>query len=76
MLASLQERILNEVLKQPVDTFEDALRHAATLDYLNTRRQKHETLAHQGIVYLDTVPEQLPVKIVNRYLDIKRSGIL
>lgn len=76
LLASLQERILNEVLKQPVDTFEDALRHAATLDYLNTRRQKHETLAHQGIVYLDTVPEQLPVKIVNRYLDIKRSGIL
>jgi len=76
LLASLQERILNEVLEQPIYTFEDALRHAATLDYLNTRRQTHHALTHQGIIYLDTVPEQLPVKIVNRYWEIKRSGML
>ncbi len=76
LLASLQERILNEVLEQPIYTFEDALRHAATLDYLNTRRQMHDTLTHRGIIYLDTVPEQLPVKIVNRYWEIKRSGML
>ncbi|NJO16477.1 MAG: DUF58 domain-containing protein [Thioploca sp.] len=76
LLASLQERILNEVLEQPIYTFEDALRHAATLDYLNTRRQTHDTLTHRGIIYLDTVPEQLPVKIVNRYWEIKRSGML
>lgn len=76
LLASLRERILNEVLEQPIYTFEDALRHAATLDYLNTRRQTHDDLTRQGIVYLDTVPEQLPVKIVNRYWEIKRSGML
>ena len=76
LLASLQERILNEVLEQPIHTFEDALRHAATLDYLNTRRQTHDTLTQRGIIYLDTVPEQLPVKIVNRYWEIKRSGML
>jgi uncharacterized protein (DUF58 family) len=75
LVASLQERILNEVLEQPVYNFEDALRHAATLDYLNARRQAHEALKH-GIVYLDTVPAQLPVKMVNRYLEIKRSGVL
>jgi uncharacterized protein (DUF58 family) len=76
LLASLQERILNQVLEQPVYHFEDALRHAATLDYLNARRKAHEALKSDGIVYLDTVPEQLPVRMVNRYLEIKRSGVL
>jgi len=76
LLASLQERILNDVLEQPVYTFEDALRHAATLDYLNARQSAHDTLKNQGIIYLDTEPEQLPVQMVNRYLEIKRSGML
>jgi len=76
LLASLQERILNDVLEQPVSTFEDALRHAATLDYLNARQGAHDTLKNQGIIYLDTEPEQLPIRMVNRYLEIKRSGML
>jgi uncharacterized protein (DUF58 family) len=76
LLASLQERILNDVLEQPVYTFEDALRHAATLNYLNARQDAHDSLKNQGILYLDTEPEQLHIQMVNRYLDIKRSGIL
>ena len=76
LLASLQERILNQVLEQPVEHFEPALRHAATLDYLNSRKQAHERLKNQGIIYLDTEPEQLPVQMLNRYLEIKRSGVL
>ena len=76
LLASLQERIFNDVVEHPVENFEDALRHAASLNYLNSRRQAHETLKNHGIVYLDAVPEQLPVMMVNRYLDIKRAGVL
>jgi uncharacterized protein (DUF58 family) len=76
LLASLQEHVLNEGLEHPVYTFEEALRHAATLDYLNYRRQAHEVLKGHGILYLDTEPEQLPVRMVNRYLEIKRSGML
>ncbi len=76
LLASLQERILNQVLEQPVEHFEQALRHAATLDYLKSRKQAHELLKNQGIIYLDTEPEQLPVQMLNRYLEIKRSGVL
>jgi len=76
LLASLQERILNEVLEQPVENFEDALRHSATLNYINSRQQTHEQLKNHGIIYLDTEPEQLPVMMVNRYLEIKRSGRL
>lgn len=76
LLASLQERILNEVLEQPVYAFEDALRHAATLDYLNARRHAHNALKSHGIIYLDAEPEHLPVMMVNRYLEIKRRGVL
>jgi uncharacterized protein (DUF58 family) len=76
LLASLQERILNQVLKQPIKHFEQALRHAATLNYLNNRKQAHDQLKNQGIIYLDTEPEELPLKMLNRYLEIKRSGVL
>ncbi|OQY46702.1 MAG: hypothetical protein B6247_27440 [Candidatus Parabeggiatoa sp. nov. 2] len=76
LLASLQERILNEVLEQPVLNFEDALRHAATFNYLNSRQGTHDALKSHGIIYLDTEPEQLPVMMINRYLEIKRSGML
>jgi uncharacterized protein (DUF58 family) len=76
LLASLQERILHDVLERPIHRFEDALRHAATLHYLQLRRQAHDFLKEPGIIYLDAEPMQLPIQIVNRYLEIKQSGIL
>ncbi|MFK5968674.1 MAG: DUF58 domain-containing protein [Candidatus Marithrix sp.] len=76
LLASLQERILTEVLEQPIHNLEDALRYTSTLSYLQQRYQAHNYLKSNGIVYLDTTPEQLPIKIINRYLDIKHSGML
>ena len=76
LLASLQETILNDVLEQPVNHFKGALRYAATHEYLHHRQQAHKTLHHHGVLYLDTEPEQLPIALVNRYLEIKRAGIL
>jgi len=76
LLASLQERILNEVLAQPIDHFEDALRYTATHHYLSQRHQAHEIYKEHGIIYFDTEPEQLPIMMVNRYLEIKRGGRL
>lgn len=76
LLASLQERILDTVLAQPVHSFDAALRHAAIDHYLAQRRQTHNRLRAQGILCLDTPPEHLPIMMVNRYLDIKRSGRL
>ncbi len=76
LLASLQEQSLGEVLEAPIERFEDALRYAATHQYLQQRTQAHEQLAHQGGLYLDTTPAELPVRMVNRYLEIKRSGRL
>lgn len=76
LLASLQERIINDTLAEPVNDFGDALERSATHLYLEQRRQAHEAFKTGGILSLDIEPEQLPVALVNRYLDIKRSGRL
>lgn len=76
ILASLQERILTEVLEQPVDNFQGAIRLAATDQFLEERRLAHEALKHYGVMVLDVAPEMLPISLVNRYLDIKLSGRL
>ena len=67
---------LNQVAAQPVQNFNDALRLAATDIYLEQRRLAHQALKHYGVMMLDVEPAQLPVALVNRYLDIKRSGRL
>lgn len=76
LLASLQETVLTEVLEQPVNHFKDALRYAATHEYVHLRQQAHQTLHQHGVLYIDTQPEYLPIALINRYLEIKRAGIL
>lgn len=76
VLASLQEAVLNQVVQQPVQDFDQALRMAATDIYLEQRRQAHQVLKNFGVMMLDVEPAQLPVALVNRYLDIKLSGRL
>ena len=76
LLASLQERIINDVLSEPVRDFSAALRHSATHLYLGERRKAHEAIKAYGVLGVDVEPEKLPVALVNRYLDIKRSGRL
>lgn len=76
LLASLQERIINDVLSEPVQDFGAALRNSATHIYLEERRKAHEAIKAYGVLGVDVEPEKLPVALVNRYLDIKRSGRL
>lgn len=76
LLASLRESIIGAVLKRKLDHFSDALRLAATQHYLLSRRKVHDAIKQHGALSLDVEPDQLPVHMVNRYLDIKRSGRL
>lgn len=76
LLASLRERVIGDALNRPVETFDDALTVAATHDYLLRRRKIHDLIARQGVLSADVEPDRLPVTVVNRYLDIKRSGRL
>lgn len=76
LLASLREMIIGNTLNKPVDSFSDALTLAATHYYLDSREKAFERVRHAGVFSLDVEPDKLPVAMVNRYLDIKRSGRL
>lgn len=76
LLASLRERIIGEVLRTPVRRFRQALNVAAVHQYLLGRRRTHDLIRRHGVLTLDVEADRLPIGMVNRYLDIKRSGVL
>lgn len=76
LLASMQEQSINKVLSSEIGDFDDALRLAATHDYLRHRQRTLEQIRGTGIMSLDCAPSDLSVSLVNRYLQIKRSGVL
>jgi len=76
LFASLREQILSRALAARVDTFDRALTHAATAEYLQKRELAFRRLERGGAVCVDVEPDQLPIALVNRYIDIKRSGRL
>jgi len=76
LFASLREQILSRALATRVDTFDRALTHAATAEYLQQRDLAFRRLERGGAICLDVEPGELPIALVNRYIDIKRSGRL
>lgn len=76
ILASLREAVLQEILGEPPVTFEAALQMAAVHQYLESRQKTHEAIRGRGVLTLDVEPDNLAIQVVNRYLDVKRSGRL
>jgi uncharacterized protein (DUF58 family) len=76
LFASLQETELNRTLEKDFKTFEETLTIAATHRYLASRRRAHEELSRRKVVTLDVEPQELPIALVNRYLEIKSSQML
>ena len=76
LFASLREAILSRALKTRVDSFDRALTYAATADYLRNRELAFRRLSRGGTQCLDVEPTELPIALVNRYLDIKRARLL
>ncbi len=76
VVADLRESALDDALATPIEGRSDALRFHAVQDYLEARRRYHERLHHGGAYVLDLLPAQLPVALVNQYLEIKRGGAL
>ena len=76
ILGSLRERALDESLDKKIHGFDDALLYAATNQYLETRRASQDLLRARGIFVEDCLSDELPAQITNRYLAIKRSGML
>jgi len=76
VLASLREAILSRALTARVDSFDRAVTHAAAADYLALRERVFRRIGASGVMTLDVEPEKLPITLVNRYLELKKSGRL
>lgn len=76
LVADLRESVLDQLRQAPVADFEGAVRYAAGADLRARRTELHERLGQSGVHMLDVSPAELPVRLVNRYLDIKASGLL
>ena len=76
LFASLREGALDEATDAPLTEFHAALRAGAARHYLTARHRAHERLRSRGVTTLDVTPAELPLAVVNRYYEIKRSGVL
>lgn len=76
LAASMKERALSATLDREVRSFDQALRVAATHQYLESRERAHRSLSHSGVLALDAEPDHLAVQLVNGYLNIKSAGLL
>src|SRR3954468_14276355 len=76
LLASLRERIVGELLAQPVVSGEAAIDVASAHLYEQSRRDAFTRLATRARLMVDAEPERLGVQLVNRYHAIKRAGLI
>lgn len=76
LMASLREPALNAALTEPIQHLQDATRVGAVAGYLEERQRVYDSLRGRGILTLDCEPGELPVALVNKYMEIKRAGVL
>ena len=74
LFANLRESALDRVRTEPVKDLEDALRYSAEAMYERDRAATTQKVHASGAMLMETLPENLAVSLVNRYLDLKRSG--
>jgi uncharacterized protein (DUF58 family) len=75
-VASLREPVLETLETAPLGDFDEALTHAAALEYVNDRRRQVAALRHNGIQVLDVKLKDLPIALINHYWERKRAGAI
>ncbi|AKC86900.1 DUF58 domain-containing protein [Pseudoxanthomonas suwonensis] len=75
-VASLREQVLDASLQAEVDSLDDAIDAGAVAHYLQQRAAAHDALRQHGVMVLDVAPADLPAALVERYLAVKRDGLL
>jgi len=76
IVASLREKALDQARATAPAHFDDALLVGAVALYLEDRRRAHDALRAHGASVLDVDSDALPAALVERYLAIKREGVL
>jgi uncharacterized protein (DUF58 family) len=76
LLASLRERVVAELMAQPVATGTAAVEVASAHMYEQARREAFNRLAARDSMMVDAEPARLGVELVNRYHAVKRAGLI
>jgi uncharacterized protein (DUF58 family) len=76
LLASVRERIVGELLSQPLASGNAALEIASAHLYEQARRDAFRRLAARDALMVDAEPERLGIELVNRYHAVKRAGMV
>ena len=76
MCANLQETALSQAIQAKVRDFPSALRLCGTEEYLQHRRDALDRLGLDRRTLVDAIPQNLAALLVDRYLDLKESGVL
>lgn len=75
-IASLREGALDAALAQDVLDLRTAIRAGATAQYLAQRTAAHDALRGHGVMVLDVACDQLAAALVEKYLAVKKDGLL
>ena len=75
-VASLREQAIDDALRDPVHDLSAAIRAGAVARYLEQRTAAHDALRSHRVMVLDTTCAELPAVLVERYLAVKRDGLL
>jgi uncharacterized protein (DUF58 family) len=76
LLASLRERIVAELIAQPLKGGDAAIEVASAHLYEQSRRDAFNRLAARHGMMVDAEPERLGIELVNRYHAMKRAGVI
>ena len=76
LLASLRERVIGELMRQPLSGGNASIEVAAAHLYEQSRRDAFNRLATRDALMADAEPERLGVELVNRYHAVKRAGLI
>ena len=75
-VASLRETSLDEALDDDVRDLQGAIHAGAVARYLEQRTAAHDALRSHRVMMLDVTADELPAALVERYLAVKRDGVL
>jgi uncharacterized protein (DUF58 family) len=76
LLASVRERIVGELIAQPLVSGNAALDVASAHLYEQARRDAFRRLSARDALMVDAEPERLGIELVNRYHAVKRAGMI
>jgi uncharacterized protein (DUF58 family) len=76
LVASLRERVVNELASQPLNRTDASLEVASAHLYEQSRRDAFNRLAARDALMVDALPERLGVELVNRYHAVKTAGLI